>query len=106
MVTNLFPILNKLTTGDFGDLLSPDYKNIDDKRRVLDSQKIIEDSMVFYLGLDSLSDKDTGESLGSLALSDIVAVAGERYNYGEDLKHVNIFIDEASEIINDPSIML
>lgn len=106
MVTNLFPILNKLTTGDFGELLSPDYKNLDDKRRILDTQKIIEDKMVFYLGLDSLSDKDTGVSLGSLFLSDIVATAGERYNYVKDMKPVNIFIDEASEIINEPTIML
>jgi len=33
-------------------------------------------------------------------------VAGDRYNYGVNLTPVNVFIDEAAEVVNDPFIQL
>jgi conjugal transfer pilus assembly protein TraD len=39
-------------------------------------------------------------------LSDLVAVAGDRYNFGVDNRPVNIFVDEAAEVINEPTIQL
>ena len=39
-------------------------------------------------------------------LADLASVAGDRYNYGLDNRPVNIFVDEAAEVINDPCIQL
>ncbi len=47
-----------------------------------------------------------GSAMGSIFLSDLTAVAGDRYNYGVNNRPVNIFVDEAAEVINDPFIQL
>lgn len=106
MVSNLLPIMNMLTAGDLADLLSPDYSDITDLRTITDNKKIINNGQVAYIGLDSLTDNTVGAAIGSLLLSDLVSVAGDRYNYGVGNKPVNIFIDEAAEVINDPTIAL
>lgn len=106
MVANLLPIMNMLTSGELGKLLSPDYDDPDDTRPILDTAKIINQPMVAYIGLDSLTDSVVGSAIGSMILSDLTAVAGDRYNFGVDNKQVNIFVDEAAEVINDPFIQL
>ena len=106
MVANLLPIMNMLTAGDMGALLSPNYKDIDDHRIITDTRKIIDNVQVAYLGLDSLTDSTVGSAIGSMFLSDLVAVAGDRYNFGLNNRPVNIFVDEAAEVINEPTIQL
>ncbi len=106
MVSSLLPIMNMLTAGEVGKLLSPNYNDFDDKRPITDSKKIVDNAQVFYMGLDSLTDGTVAGAVGSLALADIVAVAGDRYNFGDRLKTVNIFVDEGSEVINDATIRL
>lgn len=106
MVANLLPIMNMLTSGELGDMLSPDPNNLDDDRLITDSAKIINNGQVAYLGLDSLTDGMVGSAIGSLILSDLTAVAGDRYNFGVGNRTVNIFVDEAAEVINDPFIQL
>lgn len=106
MVANLLPIMNMLTAGDLGGLLSPDYEDLDDQRIITDNKKIIDNAQVVYIGLDTLTDPTVGKAIGSLWLSDLVAVAGDRYNFGVDNRPVNVFVDEAAEVINDPTIML
>lgn len=106
MVANLIPILNMLTAGELGALLSPDPNDDKDQRPYTDSDRIIAQSQVAYFGLDSLSDSIVGSAIGSMLLADLTAVAGQRYNYGEDLKPVNIFVDEAAETINEPLIAM
>lgn len=106
MVANLLPIMNMLTAGDLGSLLSPNYDDLDDPRIVTDNKKIIDNAQVVYIGLDTLTDPTVGKAIGSLWLSDLVAVAGDRYNFGVDNRPVNVFVDEAAEVINEPTIML
>lgn len=106
MVASLLPILNMLTSGDLGKLLSPDIEDLDDRRPITDTRKIINNRQVAYIGLDSLTDGVVGSAVGSIILSDLTAVAGDRYNYGDANHPVNIFIDEAAEVINDPFIQL
>jgi len=106
MVANLLPIMNMLTAGPLGKLLSPDADDFSDERLITDNKSIIESAQVAYIGLDSLTDGTVGSAIGSLFLSDLVSVAGNRYNYGLDNKPVNIFIDEAAEVINEPTIQL
>lgn len=106
MVANLLPIMNMLTSGSLGELLSPDPEDMEDDRPITDSANIINNAQAAYLGLDSLTDAMVGSAIGSVFLSDLTSVAGDRYNYGVDNKPVNIFVDEAAEVINDPFIQL
>lgn len=106
MVASLLPIMNMLTSGDLGRLLSPDPSDLDDARPITDTAKIINNGQVAYIGLDSLTDSMVGSAIGSIFLSDLTAVAGDRYNYGANNRPVNIFVDEAAEVINEPFIQL
>ncbi|MCV5332202.1 conjugal transfer protein, partial [Escherichia coli] len=40
MVANLLPIMNMLTSGELGPLLSPDSSDLSDERQITDSAKI------------------------------------------------------------------
>lgn len=106
MVASLIPILSMLTSEPLTELLSPDLAPGHD-RIVTDTSKIIRANKVVYIGLDNLADATVGSAIGSIILADLTAVAGDRYNY--DLtasKPVNVFVDEAAEVINQPTIQL
>ncbi|MBV7542095.1 conjugative transfer system coupling protein TraD [Acidovorax sp. sic0104] len=106
MVASLIPILSMLTSDPLKDLLSPDFE-VGHKKQVTDFARIIRNDQVCYLGLDSLADGTVGSAIGSMFLADMTAVAGDLYNYGiKTKKVVNIFVDEAAEVINNPTIQL
>jgi conjugal transfer pilus assembly protein TraD len=106
MVANLLPVMNMLTSGELGKMLSPNANDMDDERPITDTAKIINNGQVAYIGLDSLTDNMVGSAIGSVVLSDLTAVAGDRYNFGVNNRPVNIFVDEAAEVINEPFIQL
>ena len=106
MVASLLPIMNMLTSGDLGPMLSPDRSNDQDPRPVTDTARLIREGQVLYLGLDSLSDGLVGSAIGSLILADLASVAGNRYNFGIDNLPVNVYVDEAAEVVNEPFIQL
>jgi conjugal transfer pilus assembly protein TraD len=106
MVASLLPIMNMLTSGTLGPLLSPDPTDVDDPRPITDSARIINNGQVAYIGLDSLSDGMVGSAIGSILLADLASVAGARYNYGVNNRPVNLFVDEAAKVITDPCIQL
>jgi conjugal transfer pilus assembly protein TraD len=106
MVASLLPILNMLTSGTMGGLLSPDREDREDTRDIYDTKKMIEKNSVVYIGLDSLTDAMIGSAIGSIVLADLAAVAGDRYNYGTELNPVAIYVDECAEVINDPFIQI
>jgi conjugal transfer pilus assembly protein TraD len=103
MIASLMPILNMLTSADLGPLLSPDAADTRDPRRLTSMAERIERDQVVYLGLDALSNSMVGGAIGSILVADLAAVAGDRYNYGGNLTPVNVFIDEAAEVVNTPS---
>lgn len=106
MITSLMPTLTALTSGDMGELLSPDKMTVDD-RIITDSASMIRNSQAVYIGLDDLSDNITGTAVGSILLSEITSVAGARYNYSDGKgKPVNLIVDELSAIVNQPMISL
>lgn len=106
MVAGLLPIMNMLTSGLLGAMLSPNPESNNEKRLILDTTRLINNKQIAYLGLDSLTDGMVGSAIGSLILSDLTAVAGDRYNYGVNNHPVNVFVDEAAEVINEPFIQL
>lgn len=105
MIASLIPILGMLTSPPLDKLLSPEV-DLDDERETLDMATALRAGRVIYVGLDSLSDATVGSAIGSLFLANLVAVAGDEYNYGECTNPVNLFVDEAAEIINKPMIQL
>jgi conjugal transfer pilus assembly protein TraD len=106
MIASLMPILNMLTSGDLEGLLSPDAGTATDRRRLTSMSEVIEAHEVLYVGLDSLSDTMVGSAIGSVLIADLAAVAGGRYNHQLRPHPVNVFIDEAAEVVNDPFIQL
>lgn len=104
MIASLLPIMNMLTSGDLGSLLSPNSDDLDDPRPITDAARIIRNNQVLYIGLDSLSDSMVGSAIGSIILSDLTAVAGDRYNYSCSNNRVNLYVDETSEVVNLPLI--
>lgn len=106
MIATLMPVMSMLTAGKLGELLSPNIEDLNDPREIFNTTSIIQQAKVLYIGLDSLTDGMVGSAIGSLFLSDLTAVAGDRYNYGVGNRPVNIFVDEAAEVINDPFIQL
>lgn len=106
MTASLQPVLTMLTSGAMGPLLSPDGGDIGDERPITDFSRIVRNKQVCYIGLDSLSDNMVGSALGSMFLSDLAAVSGDRYNYNTGDNPVTLIIDEAAELMGDRLIQI
>ncbi|KZC41129.1 hypothetical protein RHOFW510R12_00695 [Rhodanobacter sp. FW510-R12] len=130
MTASLTPVLTMLTAGTLGELLSPDTSNLDDRRPITNFANIIRNGQVCYLGLDSLSDSMVASAIGSMFISDMTSVSGDRYNYEDNaefikflmakgeapppradaakdrLRPVTLIIDEAAELCSDKLIQL
>lgn len=102
MVTSLMPVLNMLTAGTLGPLLSPDYNNPDDPRPITNFASMIRGRKVVYIALDALSDSMVASAMGALFLADLASVAGQRYNDRNLSIPVSLFVDESSEVVNIP----
>lgn len=105
MIQVLEPILEMLGSDELGAMLSPDPLDMNDTRPIYDTQKIIEEKAVLYVGLDSLSNKIIGSAIGSILLADMASVAGAIYNFREP-EDIYLFIDEAAEVMNEQGIQL
>jgi conjugal transfer pilus assembly protein TraD len=106
MIASLIPVLNMLTSPPLDKLLSPE-PDIDNENPVINLAQARRNKMVVYIGLDSLSDSTVGSAIGSLLLADVVAIAGDIYNYEQGNKlPLNLVVDEAAEIANKPLIQL
>ncbi|NOU23786.1 MAG: conjugative transfer system coupling protein TraD [Methyloglobulus sp.] len=106
MIASLIPVLNMLTSGELGDLLSPNEMDSTDKRPILDTSNIIAGKHALYVGLDSLSDSIVSSAIGSIVLADFASVAGMIYNSGKKMGRISLFVDEAAEVVNLPFIQI
>ena len=103
ITANLLPILSMLTSGDLGKSLSPDPFDANDVRPIINFEKIERGGHVLYMCLDALPDPSVASAIGALALADLAARAGMRYNLG-GYKRIALFVDEVSNVINQPLI--
>jgi conjugal transfer pilus assembly protein TraD len=103
ITANLLPVLSMLTSGDLGRSLSPDPFDVDDERPIMNFEKIERAGHVLYMCLDSLPDPSVATAIGALALADLAARAGMRYNLGAH-RRIALFVDEVSNVINAPLI--
>lgn len=84
LVASLLPFLDKMNTGDVGELLSPDYFDENDNRPILNWREVIQRRGVVYIGLDGMADKEVATAVGNAMLNDIVSTAGLMYKHGQD----------------------
>ena len=103
ITANLLPILSMLTSGDLGGSLSPDPFDLNDKRPIMNFEKIERGGHVLYMCLDSLPDPSVAAAIGALALADLSARAGMRYNLGGG-KKIYLGVDEMANVVNLPLI--
>ena len=109
LVSSLYPLLEKLTTGRINELLSPDMSNPDDRRPVFDWDKIIAQGGIVYVGLDSLSNFEVASAVGNAMFADLTSTAGRLYKFGAGYgqsgpltkRRVAIHGDEFNELIGD-----
>jgi len=103
ITANLLPVLSMLTSGDLGRTLSPDPFDADDMRPIMNFEKIEQGGHVLYMCLDSLPDPSVATAIGALALADLAARAGMRYNLGT-YRRIALFVDEVANVVNQPLI--
>lgn len=109
LVSSLYPLLEKLTTGRVAELISPNYDDPHDRRPIFTWADIINQGGVAYIGLDSLSDYEVGGVVGNGMFADLTSLAGKGYKYGFNFgqsrdgpkRRVSIHADEFNELIGD-----
>lgn len=103
ITANLLPVLSMLTSGDLGPSLSPDPFDAEDRRAIMNFEKIERGGHVLYMCLDALPDPSVASAIGALSLADLAARAGMRYNLGGN-RRISLFVDEVANVINQPLI--
>lgn len=114
LVSSLYPLLEKLTTGRINELLSPSYDDPKDPRPIFDWPKIIDQGGIVYVGLDSLSDPEVAAAVGNSMFADLTSVSGRIYKHGQAFgqsraggnRKVAIHADEFNELIGDEFVPL
>jgi conjugal transfer pilus assembly protein TraD len=107
-------LLEKLTTGQVGDLISPDLEDIEDQRPVFDWMEAISRKAIVYVGLDSLSIPMVAATVGASMFADITSKAGRIYKHGTGYgfanpiqeRKISVHADEFNELIGDEFIPL
>ena len=109
LVSSLFPLLEKLTTGKTAGLLSPDYDDLTDTRPIFDWMQVINKGGIVYCGFDALSDDEVAGAVSSSMLADLTSVAGQTYKHGQTFgqsvrggnRKIAIHADEVHKMIGD-----
>ena len=99
------PLLEKLLAGQVGELVNPDYHDVDDPRPILDWPSVVRQRAVVYCGFDALTDSEVATAVSQGMLADLVALAGEFYKHGlgaqqavpEAVPETCVHIDEFAE---------
>ncbi|NNE62913.1 MAG: TraM recognition domain-containing protein, partial [Gammaproteobacteria bacterium] len=111
LTASLLPLMEKLTSGPVGKLLSPDYGDLNDHRPVLDWMNVIREGGVVYIGLDALSDADVAGAVGNSMFADLTSIAGRLYKHGDTYglpkskvgkpRVITIHADEFNELVGN-----
>jgi conjugative coupling factor TraD (TOL family) len=109
LVASVKPLIEKLTNGRAGELLSPDYADPTDPRPVFDWSTVVANGGIVYVGLDALSSTSVAGAVGSSMFADLTSVASRIYKHGIDHgqsrslppRRLCIHADEFNELIGD-----
>ena len=112
IVSSVGPLMEKLTTGNIAELISPDYLNEKDTRPIFEWMDVIKQKGIVYVGLDALTDTTVASAVGNSMFADLVSVAGHIYKHGVDGNNadtpptISMHADEFNELIGDEFIPL
>lgn len=109
LVSSLYPLLEKLTTGKMASLISPEYDDLQDNRPLIVWTDIINRGGIVYVGLDSLTDHEVAGAVGTSMFADLTSVAGQIYKHGADYgqaasskrRKLSLHADEFNELVGD-----
>ena len=82
IVSSVGPLMEKLTTGNIAELISPNYLDEDDPRPIFEWMEVIRRKGIVYVGLDALTDTTVASAVGNSMFADLVSVAGHIYKHG------------------------
>jgi len=107
------PLLEKLLSGRAGELINPNYADLEDPRPILEWSSVIRQRAVVYCGFDALTDSEVAAAVGQGMIADLVAYAGELYKHGlgenlavaEPVPETCLHLDEFSELVRGPEIV-
>ncbi|MCG7953145.1 MAG: type IV conjugative transfer system coupling protein TraD [Candidatus Thiodiazotropha endolucinida] len=112
IVSSVGPLMEKLTTGNIAELISPDYLNENDTRPIFEWMEVIRRKGIVYVGLDALTDTTVASAVGNSMFADLVSVAGHIYKHGVDGEAIgtpptiSMHADEFNELIGDEFVPL
>ncbi|MGH8577729.1 MAG: conjugative transfer system coupling protein TraD, partial [Gammaproteobacteria bacterium] len=117
IVASVGPLMEKLTTGQVAELISPDYFDLDEPRPLFDWLAVIRKRGIVYIGLDALSDPTVAAAVGNSMFADLTSVAGRLYKHGPaqglpeipdpaEIPRIAVHADEFNEIIGDEFVPL
>ena len=109
LVSSLYPLLEKLTSGDIAKLISPEFDDLTDPRPILDWQKVINENAVVYVGLDSLTDQQVATAVGNAMFADLTSLSGQIYKFGvsygqsgkSQKRWIDLHADEFNELVGE-----
>ena len=114
IVSSVGPLMEKLTTGNIAELISPDYLADDDPRPIFEWLDVVRRKGVVYIGLDALTDTTVASAVGNAMFADLVSVAGHIYKHGVETDRmgessppvISLHADEFNELIGDEFVPL
>ncbi|MEA2079604.1 MAG: type IV conjugative transfer system coupling protein TraD, partial [Pseudomonadota bacterium] len=112
IVSSVGPLMEKLTTGNIAELISPDYLDENDTRPIFEWMDVIRRKGIVYVGLDALTDTTVASAVGNSMFADLVSVAGHIYKHGvsgeanDEPPTISMHADEFNELIGDEFIPL
>lgn len=111
LVASLLPLLEKLTTGEIGELISPDYFDLNDDRVIFEWTQVIRKKAIVYVGLDAMTDTEVASAVGNSMFADLVSTAGQIYKHGAEqgmlggrdnvMPNICLHADEFNELMGD-----
>ncbi len=112
IVSSVGPLMEKLTTGNIAELISPNYLDEKDTRPIFEWMDVISRKGIVYVGLDALTDTTVASAVGNSMFADLVSVAGHIYKHGVSGEStgkpptISMHADEFNELIGDEFIPL
>ena len=112
IVSSVGPLMEKLTTGNIAELISPDYLDEQDTRPIFEWMDVIRRKGIVYVGLDALTDTTVASAVGNSMFADLVSVAGHIYKHGVEGEAIDtpptisMHADEFNELIGDEFVPL
>lgn len=109
LVASVKPLLEKLTNGRAGELISPNYADPNDPRPVFDWATVIANGGIVYVGLDALASTSVAGAVGTAMFADLTSIASRIYTRGIGdgqstsvaARKLCIHADEFNELIGD-----